>query len=77
MSEVLLFFDICKYARIFILFLRRKGTGEEHGVLRSKCLLLGYVMGSTMTNEYPTNHKLITNDWTFLGPDVGIAFRRN
>ena len=56
MSEVLLFFDICKYARIFILFLRRKGTGEEQGVLQSKCLLLGYVMGSTITNEYPTNH---------------------
>ena len=30
--------------------------GEEQGVLQSKCLLLGYVMGSTITNEYPTNH---------------------
>ena len=29
---------------------------EEQGVLQGKCLLLGYVMGSTMTNEYPTNH---------------------
>ena len=62
MSEVLLFFDMCKYARIFILFLRRKGIGEEHGVLQSKCLLLGYVMGSTMTNEYPTNIQRITKE---------------
>ena len=62
MSEVLLFFDICKYARIFILFLRRKGTGEEQGVLQSKCLLLGYVLGSVTSNEPPRYLQGITND---------------
>ena len=46
----------------FYLIFRRKGTREEQGVLQSKCLLLGYVKGSTMTNEYPTNLQGITND---------------
>ena len=46
----------------FYLIFRRKGTREEQGVLQSKCLLLGYVKGSTMTNEYPTNHQGINND---------------
>ena len=54
----------------FYMISRRKGTGEGQCVLRSKRLRLGYVMGSTMTNEYPTNDQLITNDWTIGGADL-------
>ena len=50
----------------YYLIFRRKGTGEGQCVLQGKCLQLGYVMGGTITNEYPTNNQLITNDWTWF-----------
>ena len=71
----------------FYLIFRRKGTGEEQGVLQSKCLLLGYVMGSVTSNEpprylqgIPRYLQGITNDSSLarrIKRDVGIAFRRN
>ena len=35
---------------------------EEQGVLQSKCLLLGYVLGSVTSNEPPRYLQGITND---------------